>query len=573
MIKTNKTIINEPAPMTPVAQKTIAVTALTPPEPTSSHTAQGPALWSQWNISKFPTEVISRIFGCLGCDAILQVRGTCRRFREVVRCNHPEVFFYLQLPELFRSQYPLSQPWLKWMVKNHQHPFATALPGKVEDVLDGEQNAAVVCFHTLGKMVSTRKYRPMKVFARTCPNHVLQLRISFGDSNLLLYNNRDLVCLLGYSGSGSWSEQKIDYGEGSLLALSGDVNLNTHRRYLSTVVFNNLIEIFQRDGDRWQFFTSQKVETAKGVKSSPSEKYLIAIDPANGIESIMCFDDTGRWKSMPMAEDVRIDPAIESITFSTLEQHVAIKYQRKVLVLSLDRRGCWQRFRVIDSNWVIAYVQLSPAGDWLLLACAETSVIDGYVEMIRLDSTRPILPRHKICARYAKVTFSPGGSYLTSFRGVQKYLIWRLDKSWCCWLPYRSLTDLITEPCPGVGQIELKQDTIKFSPCDNYLLASSWDGAVKIWGKDRQGGWMVRGNEQHDGPVSFVRFSQSGLHALTVDGSSIRIWGCDKGGLWSVKGKILAENVRYANFHRAAEYLIIFLNSESFQIWEIRKGE
>ena len=561
--------------MTPVTQQTIALTALKPLEPASSHLAREPALWSQWNISKFPNEVISRIFGCLGCDEFAQVRDTCRTFREVVRCHHSEVFFYLQLPELFRSEYPRSQPWLKRMVKNRQYPFATALPRKEEDVVNGEQNAAIVCFHTLGKMVSTRKYRPMKVFARACPNHRLQLRFSPGDSNLLFYNKQGLVCMLGHSGAGSWSEQKIDFGEDSLLSLSGDASFNIPGRYFFTVIINNLIKIFHRDGDRWCFFRSLEFHTASRLKFSPFEKYLFAFDSVNGIESIMSFNDTGHWwKTVPMAVDVRIDPDIEALRFSRSEQHVAIKYQSKVLVLSLDSRGCWHRFRAIDSDFAIAYVELSPSGKWLLLACARTRVIHGYVEMIRLDSAGTILPRDQIFARYASVAFSPGGNYLVSVGGVgEAYLIWHLDKFWCRWVPYRSLTDLLTKPWPGVGQVELKKDTITFSSSDNYLLASSEHGAVTIWGKDGQGGWMVRGNEQHDGEVRFVRFSQSGLHALTVDGASVRIWGRDKSGLWSVKGKILTERVRYANFHPVAEHLIICLIDDRIQVWEIRKEE
>lgn len=44
---------------------------------------------------------------------------------------------------------------------------------------------------------------------------------------------------------------------------------------------------------------------------------------------------------------------------------------------------------------------------------------------------------------------------------------------------------------------------------------------------------MDRGSLQHEGAVKFVEFSLSGIHALTVDRSSVRIWGLDDGGLWS----------------------------------------
>ena len=107
----------------------------------------------------------------------------------------------------------------------------------------------------------------------------------------------------------------------------------------------------------------------------------------------------------------------------------------------------------------------------------------------------------------------------------------------------------------------------------NYLLISSFDGAVVIWGQDAQGRWQVRGREQHDRRPVSVEFSQSGFHALTVDQSSIRIWGRDKGGSWFVKGVVRVSDVWSAHFHPVAEHLIVFRNLEGVQVWEVRKDD
>ena len=119
--------------------------------------------------------------------------------------------------------------------------------------------------------------------------------------------------------------------------------------------------------------------------------------------------------------------------------------------------------------------------------------------------------------------------------------------------------------------LQLKHVTIAFSGCDNYRCTRSGYGLVIIWERDKRGYWTPRGIKNCDGHVSLCNFSQSGVHALTVDGSSIFIWGRNEGGLWSVKETIAATDVCNAYFHPAAEHLIVFWNSEKLRIWEIRK--
>ena len=116
-------------------------------------------------------------------------------------------------------------------------------------------------------------------------------------------------------------------------------------------------------------------------------------------------------------------------------------------------------------------------------------------------------------------------------------------------------------------------DTLARLVKENYLLISSHDGAVIIWGQNAQGDWKVRGREQHDSKLEFVEFSQSGFHALTVDWSSIRIWGRDEDGSWFVKGGIRVRDVMSAHFHTVAEHLIVFRSHEGIQVWEVRKDD
>ena len=78
-----------PLPVLPTAQKAIAVTpGQAPFGRVPSHQTEARASWLQWDITRFPPELLSRIFGCLGCDATVQVKGTCRKFREVVQADH-----------------------------------------------------------------------------------------------------------------------------------------------------------------------------------------------------------------------------------------------------------------------------------------------------------------------------------------------------------------------------------------------------------------------------------------------------------------------------------------------------
>ena len=140
------------------------------------------------------------------------------------------------------------------------------------------------------------------------------------------------------------------------------------------------------------------------------------------------------------------------------------------------------------------------------------------------------------------------------------------------WVFYGDLVNPETSPL-AIEETELTIDIIKISPCDNYLLISSYDGTVVIWGQNAQGRWQVRGREQHDGALVSVEFSQSGFHALTVDQSSIRIWGRDEDGSWFVKGGIRVRHVSSAHFHTVAEHLIVFRNLEGVQVWEVRKDD
>ena len=112
-------------------------------------------------------------------------------------------------------------------------------------------------------------------------------------------------------------------------------------------------------------------------------------------------------------------------------------------------------------------------------------------------------------------------------------------------------------------------DTIVFSACDHYLLTSYRDGTVHIWGQDKQENWTILGSGQHDGKVKQVEFSQSGIHALTVDYCSLYIWGRSDDGSWSVKERICGTGITHAHFHPVAEHLIVTHDASTVRVWEL----
>ena len=531
----------------------------------SANQVDGPAVWSHWRITEMPMEVLSLIFNCLGPDDITQVKGTCRAFRKVVQECHSEIFFYRQLPQKFRNRFPHSQPWLKQLVKNGLHPFATALPSKENDVFDEEQKSAIVCFHTLGKMMATCEYRPVNVVNRACDkSHRMKFHFSPGSSNLLIDNRSGQICL--YDQSSSWSAQVITRRENVCLWLCDGASFSNDARYLSTFSSRGMIEIYRRDGDGWKLFSDENVETASSFELSPSGKYLIVKNMDCGVERIMCFDDAGYWKSMPMAEDVEIYPSTYSVHFSSSEQRMAISYSDKVVILSLDSRGCWVSFREIGSDNGITYSRLCPFGRWLLIASGSFQC-GGFIEVVRLDRTSEF--RQKIADEYLNVNFSPSGNYLATERWIKQYRLWRLGKSGY-WVLHSNLIRTIKRTSKPRSTL-LVENINTFSPCDNYVFSTYSDGAVKIWGKDKQGNWTVRGSAPHCGPASSpVKFSCSGVHALMVVQGAVHIWGRNEVGLWSVKGTIPATQVYNACFHPAAEHLVVCVEETGLRIWEMR---
>ena len=584
-------------------------------ERTSSHQADTPALWSQWHITVLPWDVLSHIFSCLDCDDIVQVNDTCQVFRRVVQAMHTEALFYGQCPELFRKRFPASRSWLKQIVKDGLHPFTTRVPAKESGLFNAEQQFAVLCFHTLGKMMFTSRYLPTEVLASTFSYHSIDVLYTPTSSNLLIYFKWIASAfLLSQNDSGSWSEQKIKLGQLDHLPLSIGGSFSTNRRYFSVFGFSNLIQIYQRDSDTWQLVNRQRIETANWFKVSPSGKYLVVSTRSDGIESIRHFDDQELWNPMPLAKDVRINTRVEWVAFSFSEQHLVIRYLRKLVILSLDSRGCWnltwQTRRVVDAHvrfspseqhvairyknkvvvlslgsrgcwnllWEtpsgreINYAEFCPSGSWLLIAYGDAKECwcDGFAEMIKLNPAGKCRSQQMTLPPYCTLNFSPGGKYLVS--RDEQYLLWQLLNSGV-WAFYGDLADPGAAPLPALGQTSVNLDTIRFSPGDNYLLISSRDGAVNIWGRDERGCWVVRGSAQHDGAVNFIRFSESGVHALTVDLSSMRIWGLGSDGLWSVKGKISATGVKFAAFHPVAEHLVVSLDSDNVRIWQVRKDD
>ena len=579
----------------------------------SAHQTDDDVPWSRWQITLLPPEVLLHIFSRLDCDSVVQISNTCQLFRALVHVKHTAALLYSQFPPPFRTGFRQSRSWLKQMVKDGLHPFTTKVPVGESKLVNAEQQAAELCFHTLGKMMSTSGYFPRKVFAGSFWYTSVGILHAPTSSHFLIYfKHLAKVSLLSQNDAGAWSEQKIELDQrpGHSLSIRGSFSVN--RRYFSVFGFSNLIQIYQRDSGTWELVNRQRIEMADWFRISPSGKYLVVSNGPDGIESIRCFDEQALWHPMPLA--IEINNRVKWVEFSSSEQHLFIRCKKKLVILSLDSRGCWNltwettsspymvdvhvRFSPSEElvalrckrkvlvlslgsrgRWSLAwenpsnlgfrYAEFCPSGSWLLIGYRATEPCGGFVEMIKLDPAGKCLSRQIISSQNLTLTFSPGGNFLFSGGETEQYLLWGLLKS-DQWVLYGELDDS-RALCPGVGRSKLKLNIMVFSPCDNYLFTSSWDGVVKIWRPDAQGNWLVWGCKQCDIPVHSVKFSRSGVHALVVDKLTVRIWGRDDGGLWSVKGIIPATGARVfeAYFHPVAEHLIVLWAYSRIRIWEI----
>ena len=604
--------------MLSAAQKTVDVSTPrgTEADPIPSTQAGTSVLWSR-HISQLPLEVLSHIFGCLDCDDIVHVNNTCQKFRKVVQACHTQALWFNRLPKRFRQQLPKSRSWLKQMVQDGLHPFTTRLPGRESEFLNAQQQAAVVCFHTMKEMMSSSRYHPMEVFA--CRNYYHHFDVHYAQisSNFLIYSQQNPMAsllLLGQNDLGSWSEQVICLDkscDGLRLSLGGSFSAN--RRYLSVFGSGNQIHIYRRGSENWQLVSRQRVETGYWFKVSPSGKYLFIATRTDGIESIRCFDDQEHWNPMPLATGVRINTRVRWAVFSPSGQHLVIKYVRKLVILSLDSQGCWnltwQTRRTVGAHvgfspseqlmaisyknkvvvlsldsggcWKLSwetpsarginFAEFCPLESWLLIAYREHGE-DSVAEMIKFNPAGKCRSQQIIVPQYFDFTFSHGGNYLlVGNRSQGQHLLWVLLKS-DQWVSYGDVNAPGTLPWPELGQSELRLNIAVFSSCDNHLFTSTRDGTVKIWGQDGQGNWVARGSEHFDAMVKYVRFSRSGVHALAVYNGAIHIWGRDDGGSWSVKGIIQTDDFHNVDFHPSAEHLIIFWHFADIRIWEIQRG-
>lgn len=574
--------------MPPVTQTPVAdTTSLTPPKRVCSHQTKEFASWSQWDVSNYPTELLSHIFSYLRCEDIARVRDTCKRFREVVEADHYETLFYHRLSGPFRKHYPQSLSWQKWVIKNHLHPFTAALPDKVSKRLDAEQEAAVVCFHTLRDIMSAPGYRAMEVFSCFRPTGYLQVEFSLTSSNLWFYDGTlPKVWLVSQSAAGSWSEQEVDPMKLPGFRPSAALGSRTDASYICFFSSDNIAEYFCRDcySNRWQLRCRQLGDEVNNYQFSKPGKYTAIMPELQIIESIRYFDDQRQWVPMPIAEGAWVNDHIGQIEFSPSEQQLAIVSEEdKLVILSLGQ-GSWNFSGLMTVDQLVhdtegateqwfSSIAFGPSGDWLLAtlvvrkAAAEISYI-----MLRPDSEGKWQYFQRIPTQSRKLTFSLGGRYLTNWIGQRLCELWALQE---CgkWELCRSLTHPGTVSLPGLEQTELKQNIIQFSSCDNYLCTNSEDGLVSIWSRSKKGVWEIRGRKWCDGRVSLVRFSPSSVLALIKDRSSIHIWRRNESGLWSVNASISAKGALGAHFHPVAEHLIVFWNSRKIRIWQIRKED
>lgn len=487
--------------------------------------------------------------------------------------EHAQAFFYRQLPKRFREQFQQSRLWQEQTILNGQHPFTTAARGNENRFFDTGQHAALMCFRTLGNMLSTSVYRPVKVFSS--PTWALNVDFSLNSANMLLYSlSGRWARVLGPDEAGSWSEQTVNPGEYGV-SLLGLYCGNRNGRLPASFGSHNAIKYLRRDDHgRWQLVRPQWLKASDEHEISPSGKYLAVFTRTDGLKNIRCLGDQGQWMLMSIKEGARIQSRIRVLQFSPSGERLAIRYEKVMTVMSPDSQGCWNSTWTVFSQKPVTYMEFCPSERWLLVGCCWYNPrFSCSADIIRLDPAGKYLSRQEIDCQNCPLTFSPAGNYLLSQKFFDKdnRLLWQVLKSGQ-WVFYGDLVNPETSPL-AIEETELTIDIIKISPCDNYLLISSYDGTVVIWGQNAQGRWQVRGREQHDSALVSVEFSQSGFHALTVDRSSIRIWGRGKDGSWFVKGVVRVGDVWSAHFHAVAEHLIVFRNLEGVQVWEVRKDD
>ena len=574
--------------MSPVTQTPVAdTTSQTPPERGSSHQTKEFASWSQWDVSNYPTELLSLIFSYLRHEDIARVRDTCKRFREVVEADYCESLFYHQLSGPYRKHYPQSLSWQKWVIKNHLHPFTAALPDKMSKCFNAEQEAAVVCFQTLRDLMSAPGHRAMEVFSCFCPADDLQVEFSLTSSDLWFYDGTlPKAWLVSQSEAGSWSEQEVDATKLPGFRPSAALGSRTDASFICFFSSDNICEYYRRDhyNNRWKL-GGRHLGYANYQFSKPG-KYTAIMPGLNTIESIRCFDDQGQWVPMPIEDNARVNNHnIGQIQFSPSEQQLAIVSERdKLVILSLGQ-GSWNfsGLMTVDQllhdtegateKWFIN-IGFGPSEDWLLavLGVQKPASVEYSHIMLRHDSAGKWQYFQRIPTQYHRLEFSLGGRYLTCWKGQKLCELWALQE---CekWKLCSNLTHPGTVSLPGLEQTELKQSIIQLSSCDNYLCTISEDGFVSIWSRSKEGVWEIRGRKRYDSPVSLVKFSPSSVLALVKDRSSIHIWRRNESGLWSVNAGISAKGVVDAHFHPVAEHLIVFWNSRKIRIWEIRKED
>ena len=590
--------VNQPAKTTPSnSPSTIALPEASP----QKQPPQKQPLW-QRRITELPPELLAMIFDYLEFDDIRRVNATCLAFREVVKeYNYiQELSYFARLPQCFREQYQQTAPWQK---KNLQlHPFATSAPLNNRGISFRDriiknlpQMPALLCLGTLGKMEQCPVYRPVKRYKVTLP----PFESTYLDSDTTTHG----VCFSPFSGhllfygsclngsrilarddQGQWAEEHLNWSDniGSRVITGATFSARTNRLLTCS---QGCVNTLRPDHHCWND-VSMVTLSDQAVQFSTSGKYMVAYNRFGPV-TVWRMDENNDWLKM---EVCGLSPAlvVSEVQFSPSERYLAVSWQGKMTMLTLDDRGVWSAQPLILSRKDrISYASFSQVADQLLVGIGGHWTSAGRVSIYSPEPSGKWL-QTVIFPSFCLLDFSPAGKYVfSSYSSIgNEVLLWRRPEKLSDWslnhlhLPHLDAASRARLDSVIVLKHTSRVDKAQFSPSDSHLLVSCKTGTVYIWGKNQADKWSIQTITRDCVPTAKPCFSLSGLQVLTYNSSMVGILGRSHQKDWPLKGVIRQDGILKAYFNplSLSEHEVVVLSRATegditnitLQVWEIR---